>query len=200
MDMLDEEQIGALQKAFDSFDTDNKGYITPETVGVILRMMGVKISEKNLQEVIAETDEDGSGELEFEEFVELAAKFLIEEDEEALKAELKEAFRVYDREGNGYITTEVLREILRELDNRLTEEDLDNIIEEVDEDGSGTLDFDGVSTPACLLSRGGLLLRLWSEGRLSGTTPYNIHHHNTLLNHNNFVLVYDNLTKDILDE
>ncbi|KAK8728576.1 hypothetical protein OTU49_009023, partial [Cherax quadricarinatus] len=132
----------ALQKAFDSFDTDNKGYITPETVGVILRMMGVKISEKNLQEVIAETDEDGSGELEFEEFVELAAKFLIEEDEEALKAELKEAFRVYDREGNGYITTEVLREILRELDNRLTEEDLDNIIEEVDEDGSGTLDFD----------------------------------------------------------
>ncbi|KAG7155390.1 Troponin C-like 11 [Homarus americanus] len=65
-------------------------------------MMGVKISEKNLQEVIAETDEDG----------------------------------------DGYITTDVLKEILRELDNRLTEEDLDNIIEEVDEDGSGTLDFD----------------------------------------------------------
>ncbi|XP_042205820.1 troponin C isoform X2 [Homarus americanus] len=142
MDSLDEEQIGALQKAFDSFDTDSKGFITPETVGVILRMMGVKISEKNLQEVIAETDEDGSGELEFEEFVELAAKFLIEEDEEALKTELREAFRVYDKEGNGYITTDVLKEILRELDNRLTEEDLDSIIEEVDEDGSGTLDFD----------------------------------------------------------
>ncbi|KAK4321416.1 hypothetical protein Pmani_007771 [Petrolisthes manimaculis] len=132
----------ALQKAFDSFDTDGKGYITPETVGVILRMMGVKISEKNLQEVIAETDEDGSGELEFEEFVELAAKFLIEEDEEALKEELREAFRIYDKEGNGYITTSVLKEILRELDNRLTEEDLEGIIEEVDEDGSGTLDFD----------------------------------------------------------
>ncbi|KAG7155394.1 Troponin C-like 10 [Homarus americanus] len=142
MDSLDAEQLSALQKAFDSFDTDSKGFITPETVGVILRMMGVKISEKNLQEVISETDEDGSGELEFEEFVELAAKFLIEEDEEALKAELREAFRVYDKGGNGYITTDVLKEILRELDNRLTEEDLDSIIEEVDEDGSGTLDFD----------------------------------------------------------
>ncbi|XP_063846026.1 troponin C, isotype gamma isoform X1 [Scylla paramamosain] len=142
MDSLDEEQLGALKKAFDSFDTDGKGYITPETVGVILRMMGVKISEKNLQEVIAETDEDGSGELEFEEFVELAAKFLIEEDEEALKEELREAFRIYDKGGNGYITTDTLREILRELDNRLTEEELDGIIEEVDEDGSGTLDFD----------------------------------------------------------
>jgi len=142
MDSLDEEQISTLRKAFDSFDTDATGSITAETISTIMRMMGVKISEKNLQEAIAETDEDGSGLLEFEEFVELAAKFLIEEDEEALKAELKEAFRIYDKEGNGYITTDVLRELIRELDNRLTEEDLDGIIEEVDEDGSGTLDFD----------------------------------------------------------
>ena len=41
----------------------------------------------------------GSGELEFEEFCILSAKFLIEEDEESLKEELKEAFRIYDKEG-----------------------------------------------------------------------------------------------------
>ncbi|KAK7076785.1 troponin C [Halocaridina rubra] len=142
MDSLEPDQIEALRKAFDSFDTENQGFITAETVGQILRMMGVKITEKQLQEVIAETDEDGSGQLEFEEFVELAAKFLIEEDEEALKAELKEAFRIYDKEGNGFITTDVLKEILSEIDNKLTPTDLDGIIEEVDEDGSGTLDFD----------------------------------------------------------
>ena len=53
------------------------------------------------------------------------------------------SFRIYDREGNGYITTDVLKEILKEIDPGLTNDDLDNIIEEVDEDGSGTLDFDG---------------------------------------------------------
>ena len=37
---------------------------------------------------------------------------------------------------------QVLKEILREIDSTLTEDDLLNIIEEVDEDGSGTLDFD----------------------------------------------------------
>ncbi|KAG7155393.1 Troponin C-like 6 [Homarus americanus] len=104
-------------------------------------MMGVKISDRHLQEVISETDEDGSGEIEFEEFAALAAKFLSEEDEEALKKELKEAFRIYDRGGNGYITVHTLKEILRELDNKLTEDNLDSIIEEVDEDGSGTIDF-----------------------------------------------------------
>lgn len=45
--------------------------------------------------------------------------------------------------GNGYITTDVLREILRELDNNITKEELDMMIQEIDSDGSGTVDFDG---------------------------------------------------------
>lgn len=47
--------------------------------------------------------------------------------------------------GNGYITTEVLREILKELDDKITSEDLDLMIQEIDSDGSGTVDFDGMS-------------------------------------------------------
>lgn len=85
----------------------------------------------------------GSGELEFEEFITLASRFMIEEDAEAMQAELKEAFRLYDKEGNGYITTDVLREILAELDNNLTKDELDMMIAEIDSDGSGTVDFDG---------------------------------------------------------
>jgi calmodulin len=85
----------------------------------------------------------GSGELEFEEFCMLSARFLVEEDAEAMQQELREAFRLYDKEGNGYITTDVLREILRELDDKVTKEDLDMMIEEIDSDGSGTVDFDG---------------------------------------------------------
>ena len=89
---------------------------------------------------------------------------MIEEDDEQMKWELKEAFRIYDKHGttefffsvksthififlyfsvgNGYITTDVLKEILREIDGTLSEYNLDQIIEEVDEDESGTVDFD----------------------------------------------------------
>merc|ERR1711972_847313 len=98
------------------------------------RGMGFRPSKEELKEIL--------GEIDFEEFCQLCAKFLIEEpDEETMKAELKEAFRVYDKEANG-ITTDQLREIISELDQRLTSEDLDGIIEEIDEDGSGTMDFD----------------------------------------------------------
>ena len=96
----------------------------------------------SFQEIVDEIDEDGSGELEFPEFIQLAAKFLVEEDEEQMKWELKEAFRIYDKQGNGYITTPVLKEILREIDSTLSEDNLDQIVDEVDEDGSGTVDFD----------------------------------------------------------
>lgn len=84
-----------------------------------------------------------SGRLEFSEFVQLAAKFIVEEDAEAMQKELKEAFRLYDKEGNGFIPTTCLKEILRELDDQLTDHDLDGMIEEIDSDGSGTVDFDG---------------------------------------------------------
>lgn len=86
----------------------------------------------------------GTGELKFEEFCKLASRFFEEEiDTEAIQQELREAFRLYDKEGNGYITTDVFRDILHELDDALSPEELDMIIEEVDTDGSGTLDFEG---------------------------------------------------------
>lgn len=45
--------------------------------------------------------------------------------------------------GNGFITIEVLREILQELDEKLTDDDLDSMIDEIDTDGSGTVDWEG---------------------------------------------------------
>lgn len=86
-----------------------------------------------------------TGKVNFDGFCQIAAHFLEEDDAEAMQEELKEAFRLYDREGNGYITTATLREILAALDDKLGPEDLDGIIAEIDTDGSGTVDFDGKS-------------------------------------------------------
>lgn len=84
-----------------------------------------------------------TGRVNFDGFSNIAGHFLEEEDAEAMQQELKEAFRLYDREGNGYITTSTLKEILGALDDKLNSSDLDGIIAEIDTDGSGTVDFDG---------------------------------------------------------
>jgi len=140
---LEHDEIKVLKICFNMFDTKDAGFLSADDLDDILRGMGFRPSKEELKEILEEIDEDGSGEIEFEEFCQLCAKFLIEEpDEETMKHELKEAFRVYDKEANGFITTGVLREIIAELDTRLTKDDLDGIIEEIDEDGSGTMDFD----------------------------------------------------------
>jgi len=137
---LEPDQVEVLMKCFNGFCKE--GVVRAETVEEILQMMGLRVAKKALQDIIQEVDEDGSGELEFEEFCILAARFLIEEDEEQMKRELKEAFRFYDREGLGYLTIETLKGILLELEPNLGEDQLMEIVEEVDEDGSGTIDFD----------------------------------------------------------
>ena len=82
-------------------------------------------------------------EIELAEFCQLCAKSLIEDpDIDTIKKELKNAFRIYDKEGRGLITMDTLRALIAELLSPLTDEELDGIIAELDEDGSGTMDFD----------------------------------------------------------
>jgi len=138
---LDKEQIAVLQGAFDNF-SQGADFITADMVASILRMMGTAFTEETLRDAIAEIDEDGSGKIEFEEFTILASKFIIEEDDEDVAKELKDAFRLYDKEGMGYITTAILKQILHEIDETISDADLDGMITEIDEDGSGTVDFD----------------------------------------------------------
>ncbi|KAG7155389.1 Troponin C-like 7, partial [Homarus americanus] len=125
-------------------------------------MMGVKISEKNLQEVISEVDED-------------------EEDEESLKTELKEAFRIYDKQGDGYITTQTLKEILRELDNKLTEEDLDDVKIIHGNDGWLTLSFSTTSSSSSSSSLFFLVFLSPNNNNNNSTSQHSLTHYSHLV-------------------
>lgn len=65
----------------------------------------------------------------------------LKEDED--ERELREAFRVLDKQNKGTIPVDDLRWILKSLGDDLTEEELDDMINETDTDGSGTVDYEG---------------------------------------------------------
>ena len=54
--------------------------------------------------------------------------------------EIKEAFKVFDKDGNGFISAAELRHIMTNLGEKLTDEEVDEMINAVD-DGDGRLDY-----------------------------------------------------------
>uniref|UniRef100_A0A1A8RH85 EF-hand domain-containing protein n=1 Tax=Nothobranchius rachovii TaxID=451742 RepID=A0A1A8RH85_9TELE len=56
-------------------------------------------------------------------------------------AEFKEAFSLFDKDGDGTITTKELGTVMRSLGQNPTEAELQDMINEVDADGNGTIDF-----------------------------------------------------------
>ncbi|XP_066279453.1 calmodulin-A-like isoform X2 [Branchiostoma lanceolatum] len=139
--------------AFNLFDKDGDGLISLEELWTAMRDMGQFTSEEDLRELLHEVDPDGGMTIQFEDFVVILSSILkaeadvcLPEDEED---ELREAFKLFDKEGNGYITSSDLRQVLNCLGQDLTEEEVDDMIGEVDQDGDGKIDYEEFATAVC---------------------------------------------------
>jgi hypothetical protein len=51
--------------------------------------------------------------------------------------EILEAFKVFDKDGNGFISAAELRHVMTNLGEKLTDEEVDEMIREADIDGDG---------------------------------------------------------------
>ena len=59
------------------------------------------------------------------------------------QSRIREAFRVFDKDGNGFISVAELRHIMGNLGDKLPEEDVEEMIHEADIDGDGQVNYDG---------------------------------------------------------
>ncbi|KAK3936687.1 hypothetical protein QBC46DRAFT_394370 [Diplogelasinospora grovesii] len=134
-EQLQREQF---KEVFDIFDKDGTGDITAEELGNVMKELGLNPSDAELQDLISEVDVNNDGVINFEEFLHLMSQKVKETDTEQ---ELINAFKVFDQDGSGTISTEELRNVLRSLGENLTDAELDEMIHLADENGDGQIDY-----------------------------------------------------------
>jgi calmodulin len=69
----------------------------------------------------------------------MMAKKMLDKDTDE---ELREAFKVFDKDGNGFISASELRSVMASLGEKLTDEEVEEMMREADADGDGQVNFE----------------------------------------------------------
>ncbi|XP_055878779.1 calmodulin-like isoform X1 [Biomphalaria glabrata] len=132
-----QDQISDFQEAFGLFDKDGDGFINASEIGVIIRSLGGVITDAEVTAMISQFDKK-NGQIDFADFLTLMATTMIRRES---PEDLLQAFQVFDREGNGYISAAELRHVMTNLGEKLSDEEVDEMIQEADTDGTGHINY-----------------------------------------------------------
>lgn len=93
------------------------------------------------RESVATCRDVESGTINFDEFAMMMSRRMSSVESE--EVELLEAFKVFDKDGDGYIGAAELRDIMLTLGERLTDAEADELVREADRDGDGRINYAG---------------------------------------------------------
>mmetsp|Transcript_32624 Transcript_32624/g.89977 ORF Transcript_32624/g.89977 Transcript_32624/m.89977 type:complete len:150 (-) Transcript_32624:84-533(-) len=138
-DQLIEEQIAEFKETFSYFDQDRDGRLSVKELGTLLSSLGQTYSQADLLVLLNEVEADEQLRIEFPDFLSLMARKMKDSDTEE---ELIEAFKVFDRDGDGFISAGELCSAMKNLGECLTDAEVDEMIREADMDGDGQINYD----------------------------------------------------------
>uniref|UniRef100_A0A673V118 Centrin 1 n=2 Tax=Suricata suricatta TaxID=37032 RepID=A0A673V118_SURSU len=131
---LTEDQKQEVRKAFDLFDADGSGTIDVKELKVAMRALGFEPRKEEMKKMISEVDKQGTGKISFNDFLAVMTQKMTEKD---TKEEILKAFRLFDDDETGKISFKNLKRVAYELGENLTDEELQEMIDEADRDGDG---------------------------------------------------------------
>lgn len=139
---LQEMGVGDLKEAFELFDKNHDGKISSDELGCVLRSLGLEYKQEEVDEMIKNADTNENGSVEYDEFLVMMQKFAQHPPNIAsMDEKTREAFRVFDLDGNGYIDKNELRQVMTRLGETLSEDDVKEMFREADLNNDGKIDI-----------------------------------------------------------
>uniref|UniRef100_A0A2C9K1N0 EF-hand domain-containing protein n=1 Tax=Biomphalaria glabrata TaxID=6526 RepID=A0A2C9K1N0_BIOGL len=136
---LTEEQKQEIREAFDLFDADGSGTIDAKELKFYL------FGKLNVKDAMLKTKSNNIfnlvylncyGCIDFADFLTLMTYKMSEKDS---KEEILKAFRLFDDDETGKISFRNLKRVAKELGENMTDEELQEMIDEADRDGDGEI-------------------------------------------------------------
>lgn len=119
------ERLAELREVFSLFDDDGNGSLDPGELRIVMRSVGLTPTDKEITDMIAEVDSDGSGCIDWPEFLFLMSKQVIKPDEQH-----RFAFEFFDQAKEGRIQRGDFIRQMRTLSKDFTEQELDEMFQE----------------------------------------------------------------------
>ena len=138
MSTLDEEKLKECKIVFDLFDKDKDGLIPTKELGNLMRIVGAAPSNIELETIIQNLESNNHKLISFEKFIVIFQKKLESQDSEE---DIINEFRKLDKDNNGTISENDLRNLMSNYDNPLSEEEIEEIIQEANVDSNGNIDY-----------------------------------------------------------
>merc|ERR1719378_1079946 len=133
---LDEKEKQEIKEAFDLFDTDGSGNIDIKELTIAMKALGCEPKPGEIEKMIADVDDDGSGEVGYPEFLKMMTHKILNHDP---KDDMLKAFRLFDDDQTGFVTHKNLKRVARETNQMLTDDELQEMLDDADKDGDGQL-------------------------------------------------------------
>ena len=91
-----------------------------------MRALGFEPKKEEIQKMIQDVDDDGSGSIEFDEFLEMMAS--TKGSSTSFENEIVRAFATFDTDDSGYVSVEQLRAVITNLGEKLEEKEIQQVV------------------------------------------------------------------------
>jgi calmodulin len=127
-----------VTEAFELFDSDGDGQLLASEATSAIRALGHILTDSDMKNLLHKVGADGrAGRISMAKFKEMHGSLPAQN----YTRQLEDAFKTVDKEGGGFVMATELKHLLTNMGDRLSEEDFNILLEELDTDSDGRVQF-----------------------------------------------------------